>query len=669
MLDWVEGRNNSYFSNYSWNNSILTFNINADSRALNIKSMLPVAVNNLKLISVKRNSGLLTLTKELIKGVEYAFFDAPSGAYEAIYALDAVPPVISNINVTTNVAGTAVITWTTDENADSRVDFGNTMTTLNQSRSDVNVTTSHSITINGLTPGITYYFRVTSVDPAANSTTSPTPPADPLSFTMPLSICASSDNENDFLLGSTDANTSIVLDGNGSVILNPAVIQEFTTPSTPAGWTQASYFGSNAPQYLGGIAVFNGCHIYTNTSYAPGNSIEFNAIYTEGLFQNIGYSLDGDFNSPWVVIGRGSGAATGQVYARINDGTAISLGTSLTGQYHRYKIKWNPTNFEFYVDGVLAASYNKVMTTAVLQLSDYNVDGLDLSVDWFRVSPYAASGTYTSQVFDAGNSTNWSQVNWTAIQPSGTSLDVQARTGNTAIPDGSWSAYSSITNGGAVGNFTRYLQYKANISTADLSSTVVFQDFNVNCNFAFPVTLLDFKGRTFNKDVSLDWSTASESNNKGFDIQRSTNGIDWITIGFVNGVGTSSTLQKYHYDDRGLTPSKYYYRLKQIDFDGKFKYSSIISFNLTDKAGYSLEQNYPNPFNGRTMISYSIPRSTKVRITVYDLQGRIIKLIEEGIKPAGRHAIEVNIGGLGRGIYYYKMDADEFSTTRKMIVQ
>ena len=258
---------------------------------------------------------------------------------------------------------------------------------------------------------------------------------------MPLSICATSDNENEFLEGTPDVNTSVVVDGNGAVILNPAVSQEFTGTSTPSGWVQESWFGALTPQYLGGIAVFNGSHIYSTATYAPGNSIEFYARFTDGLFQNIGYSADGAFNAPWVVIGRGAGAAAGEVYARIDIGTTISLGDRPYGQYHRYKIKWNPTNFEFYVDGTLVTTITKTMASAVLQLSDYNVDGLDLSVDWLRVSPYAASGTYTSKVFDAGSFTNWSQVNWTAIQPAGTSLDIQVRTGNTPIPDGTWSAF------------------------------------------------------------------------------------------------------------------------------------------------------------------------------------------------------------------------------------
>ena len=201
MLEWVDGRNNSYFSNYSWTNNILTFNITADAKALNLKSMLPVVVNQYRLISVKRNNVLLTTANEVIKGIEYAFFDAPSGSYEAIYAVDITPPVISNINVSTNISGSAVITWTTDEVANSKVDFGPTQGSLNQNNFDNTVTTTHSITLNGLMPGLTYYFRVSSSDLAGNTTTSPNPPASPLSFTMPLGICAASDNENDFMEG------------------------------------------------------------------------------------------------------------------------------------------------------------------------------------------------------------------------------------------------------------------------------------------------------------------------------------------------------------------------------------------------------------------------------------------------------------------------------------
>ena len=88
-----------------------------------------------------------------------------------------------------------------------------------------------------------------------------------------------------------------------------------------------------------------------------------------------------------------------------------------------------------------------------------------------------------------------------------------------------------------------------------------------------------------------------------------------------------------------------------------------------DNAGYRLEQNYPNPFTGRSVIPYSIPKATKVRLTIYDLQGRTVKVIEEGVRSAGRYSAEVLTGNLRPGIYYYKMEADEFSTTRKMIVQ
>ena len=226
-----------------------------------------------------------------------------------------------------------------------------------------------------------------------------------------------------------------------------------------------------------------------------------------------------------------------------------------------------------------------------------------------------------------------------------------------------------VTNGSSVGNFSRYLQYQANLSASDNSSSAELQSLSVVCNFAFPVTLLDFNGKTFNHDVHLDWSTASESNNKGFEIQRSVNSTDLITIGFVKGVGNSSILQKYSYQDKNLNEGTYYYRLKQIDLDGKFSYSKVIKINLKDKSEYRLDQNYPNPFTGQTRIGYSVPKSGPVKLVIIDLQGRLVKSFEEGIKSAGQHYIDVSIANLRPGIYYYKMVADGFISTRKMIVQ
>ena len=186
----------------------------------------------------------------------------------------------------------------------------------------------------------------------------------------------------------------------------------------------------------------------------------------------------------------------------------------------------------------------------------------------------------------------------------------------------------------------------------------------------FPVSLLSFGGKVYNKtNVRLEWSTASESNNKGFDVQRTNNLRNWSTIGFVGGHGTTNIIQRYVFNDIGLNEGKYYYRLKQIDLDGKFSYSDIIAFSLADSDGFQLGQNYPNPFNGSTTISYSIPRRAKVRIVIYDWQGKMIRTLLDEVRPEGLNHIEVAAGVLKPGVYYYKMEVEKFSSMKKMIVQ
>src|SRR5207342_1163490 len=119
-------------------------------------------------------------------------------------------------------------------------------------------------------------------------------------------------------------------------------------------------------------------------------------------------------------------------------------------------------------------------------------------------------------------------------------------------------------------------------------------------------------------DVKLDWSTASETNNRGFEIERSIDGRNWIKVGYVPGAGNSGILRDYSFTDKNLLKGRYLYRLKQIDFDGRPSYSAIINISLTDKQEFALGQNHPNPFNGTTIIPYSIPTTSHVTITVYD---------------------------------------------------
>lgn len=189
---------------------------------------------------------------------------------------------------------------------------------------------------------------------------------------------------------------------------------------------------------------------------------------------------------------------------------------------------------------------------------------------------------------------------------------------------------------------------------------------------ALPVSLTGLSANAQGSDIIVKWSTATEENNKGFEVQRSVTGLanDWQTIGFVAGAGNSTSLRNYTYVDANLSPRKYFYRVNQIDLNNAGKLSSVVSAEINGKVKFVLEQNYPNPFRDQgTTIRFTLPQSERVNLSLYDLHGRLIKVLVNGAKDAGTHAITVDAGSLTAGVYYYKIQAGDFSDVKKMTVQ
>ena len=481
--------------------------------------------------------------------------------------------------------------------------------------------------------------------------------------------CVTNDSVVQFNAGNTGTDTRISPDGNGALIARPRDQQEFEGSTLPPGFSASSWSGSNTPQFGGGKVILNGVRIYSNVKYPTGTTIEFYAKFSDDNFENIGFAADGNFSGPWAVIGRDQIASKGYLYARSDNGGRELLGTNLTGQYHRYKITLNSDNVEFFVDGVLAATIVETVSNSVILVSDFNANTLDLSVDWLRILPYTVSGTYLSAVFDAGAFTRWNNIFWNAIQPAGTNLNISVRTGNTAAPDGTWSDYVAVTNGGSIDQISRYIQYKATLGSMDNKSTVVLQNILITCNSSFNLPVTDLKAFATNNDIKLDWTTNTEYNTKTFEIQKSLNGTDFVTIGYVDAAGNSTVHRNYTYTDKGLEAGTYYYRLKQIDIDNRFRYSNIVSAEVASVTNYRLEQNYPNPFSGKTTIDYAVPKTTPVSLSIFDMQGRLVLFVDEGTKNKGRYSVEIHTGTLNHGVYYYRMQAQDFSTTRKMFVR
>ncbi len=199
------------------------------------------------------------------------------------------------------------------------------------------------------------------------------------------------------------------------------------------------------------------------------------------------------------------------------------------------------------------------------------------------------------------------------------------------------------------------------------------QDINPGGQLGNPVTpveMISFTSEVQGNTVILKWSTASELNNYGFDIQRKTqsSNSDWISLGFVAGKGNSTETTSYIFTDQALSSRTYSYRLKQSDFSGSFSYSEELEVITGTAASYMLEQNYPNPFNPGTVINYSVPADKKVTIKIFDLLGREVKVLVDGNKAAGNYKIYFDGTDLAAGVYYCRMNAGDFNSIRKMIL-
>jgi photosystem II stability/assembly factor-like uncharacterized protein len=171
-----------------------------------------------------------------------------------------------------------------------------------------------------------------------------------------------------------------------------------------------------------------------------------------------------------------------------------------------------------------------------------------------------------------------------------------------------------------------------------------------------PVELISFNSELEGNIVALKWITATETNNQGFFVQRKKDEeVDWTNLAFINGAGTSTSINHYYYKDNLFNFGKYSYRLKQIDYNGQYEYSSEIDVEYVNNLDFYLAQNYPNPFNPYTNIDFNIPVKTFVRIILSDVTGKEMKKILSQEMEAGYYSVRFNSDGISSGVYFYKM--------------
>ncbi len=187
-----------------------------------------------------------------------------------------------------------------------------------------------------------------------------------------------------------------------------------------------------------------------------------------------------------------------------------------------------------------------------------------------------------------------------------------------------------------------------------------------------PVEFTTFAANVAGEKVELTWETATETNNKGFEVERSSDDVSFTSIGFVDGNGTSAEAHSYSFVDHHATSGTYYYRLKQVDFDGTYAYSNTVEVDFVPTE-FSLGQNYPNPFNPTTKIKFALPVAAKVSVKVYNVIGQQVAELINGQFELGLHEVSFNASELSSGVYFYTIEAagvdgQSFGTTKKMML-
>ncbi len=215
---------------------------------------------------------------------------------------------------------------------------------------------------------------------------------------------------------------------------------------------------------------------------------------------------------------------------------------------------------------------------------------------------------------------------------------------------------------------------------ADVLTNVYANDLvGTNTNPPLPIEITSFFASISNGKVLLNWETATEINNYGFEIERSiSNNITWERIGFVQGHGNSNSPRYYEFIDYDVLNTVLEYRLKQIDTDGLFEYfyvsAKVDASSITDvkenrlPLEFKLDQNYPNPFNPETTIRFELPKSSQVRLDIFETVGQLVETIVNEDLPAGKHYIDWNAASYASGIYIYKIRCGKFSQVRKMLL-
>jgi photosystem II stability/assembly factor-like uncharacterized protein len=346
--------------------------------------------------------------------------------------------------------------------------------------------------------------------------------------------------------------------------------------------------------------------------------------------------------SNMIFAGSGSFTSTPQVKVSTDGGFNWNDVTSNIGGTQRVitRVVCDPSNAStMYVVRSGFSANNKIYKTT------------NLGTNWTNISGNLPNIPHNDFFVDPNNSSHYYAANDFGVYRSTDSGTTWAREGL------GFPFVPAMDFDYAVSNGIRYLR----VGTHGRSA------FETDLDFIVPVELTNFTAVAYDGNVELNWTTVTELNNSGFEVQRSVNDEAFEKIAFVPGFGTTTEQKEYTYTDEYIS-GFIKYRLKQIDFNGNFEYSKIVEVSSLINLSFELRQNYPNPFNPITNITYLLPSESYVKLTIINSIGETVELLVNEIQSEGKYDIVWNAESYPSGVYFFKLEAGTFVESKKMLL-
>lgn len=414
-------------------------------------------------------------------------------------------------------------------------------------------------------------------------------------------------------------------------------------------------------------------------------------IYIAGEFQSVNGTTVNSIakwnGTTWSALGKGVTAGSQQLSSLATDGTYLYIGGNFTQVT-------NTDNSTVTVSNIARWNLSTLTWSSVGKGVDNGVSSMEVNNSYlYLVGGFTNATNSNDTNVSANGIIKWDGTSWSVVGDNsnigtlsdiefyGTDIYVAAAYWNgtsneykvTKWNGSSWAACGGNANSNinAIKVSSTYgaMFVGGNFSTVNGGTSASAAARFVDSSNPLPVELISFAANVNCSTVMLNWQTATEVNNYGFNVERRAKNEEWQKISFIQGHGNSNTPKSYSFTDNlAHNLDHLQYRLKQIDFDGKFEYSDIVEVNFPSPNKYELAQNFPNPFNPTTVIEFAIPKSGRYTLSIFNVLGELVEVISEKEYKAGYYKETFNAKELSSGIYFYRLKGDQTNLVRKMML-